>query len=72
MVSAVSAYLLMQRFGPAGIALGAAAAAWVNVSLNFTFLVRKLGPILRPVEHRSLAVTVVASIAAAWLNDVEV
>ncbi len=66
MVSAISAYLLMQRFGPAGIALGAAAAAWLNVSLNFTFLVRKLGPILRPVEHRNLGVTVIASIASAW------
>jgi putative peptidoglycan lipid II flippase len=55
-VSAGSAYLLMQRFGPAGIALGAAIAAYLNASLNLATLVRRVGSITGGVMQRWLAV----------------
>ena len=64
-VSAVSAYLLMQRFGPAGIALGAAIAAWVNSSLNFGLLSRRVGRILDAPERWAIAVAVLATAPAA-------
>jgi putative peptidoglycan lipid II flippase len=64
-VSAVSAYLLMQRFGPAGIALGAAIAAWVNSSLNFGTLSRRVGRILDASERNAIAVSVLSTVPAA-------
>jgi putative peptidoglycan lipid II flippase len=64
-VSAVSAYLLMQRFGPAGIALGAAIAAWVNASLNFGTLSRRVGRILDASERKAIAASVVSTVPAA-------
>lgn len=64
-VSAVSAYLLMQRFGPPGIALGAAIAAWVNSSLNFGTLSRRVGRILDAPGRKAIAVSVVSTVPAA-------
>ena len=64
-VSAVSAYLLMQRFGPAGIALGAATGAYLNMGLNFATLGKKLGRILRQDELRPIIVSVVATVPGA-------
>jgi putative peptidoglycan lipid II flippase len=64
-VSAVSAYLLMQRFGPAGIALGAAIGGYVNMSLNFATLERKLGRILGRDELRPIVISVIATLPAA-------
>ena len=55
-VSAGSAYLLMQRFGPAGIALGAAIAAYLNAGLNLATLARRVGSITGGVMQRWLAV----------------
>ncbi len=55
-VSAGSAYLLMQRFGPAGIALGAAIAAYLNAGLNLATLVRRVGSITGGMMQRWLAV----------------
>ena len=63
--SATSALLLMQRFGPAGIALGAAVGAYINVALNAWTLRRKLGTITTPIESRALAIAGGASAAAA-------
>lgn len=62
--SAALAYLLMQRFGPAGIALGASLAAYLNAGLLVRSLTRRLGPILGGGELRALVSTVLASIAA--------
>ncbi|UCF40847.1 MAG: murein biosynthesis integral membrane protein MurJ [Gemmatimonadota bacterium] len=64
-VSAVSAYLLMRRFGPAGIALGAAIAAWVNASLNFGALSRRVGRILDATERRAVTLSVISTVPAA-------
>jgi putative peptidoglycan lipid II flippase len=63
-VSAVGAYLLMQRFGPAGIALGAAIAAYVNASLNFATLSRKVGRILAASQRRAIALAAAAALPA--------
>lgn len=42
-LAALLAFLLMRRYGVAGIALGASAAAYVNVLLNVRGLTRRLG-----------------------------
>ncbi len=67
-VSAVSAYLLMQRFGPPGIALGAAIAAYLNMTLNFATLSRRVGRILDPDQRRAIALSVAAAVPAALLG----
>lgn len=64
-VSAGSAYLLMQSFGPAGIALGAAVGAYLNVSLNSLMLARRLGTIVAPGDGRLLVVVAGGAILAA-------
>jgi len=64
-VSAGSAYLLMQRFGPAGIALGAAIAAYLNSALNFARLEPRLGAILGSAERRWVLVSILATLPAA-------
>ncbi len=66
-VSAVSAFLLMQRLGPAGIALGAAIGAYLNLGLNFVTLTRKVGRILARAEHRAVALSVAAGVPAAFV-----
>jgi len=66
-VAAGSAYFLMQRLGPAGIALGAAIGAYVNVGLNFTALTRRVGRILGVVEHRAIALSIAATVPAAFV-----
>ncbi len=66
-VSAVSAFLLMQRFGPAGIALGAALAAYVNVSLNFATLVRRVGPVVDTAQARAVILGTLATLPAAFV-----
>jgi putative peptidoglycan lipid II flippase len=72
-VSAVSAYLLMQHFGPAGIALGAALGAYVNVSLNLATVVRRVGPIVDRRQARGvllgLGATLPAALAAGAVAD---
>ena len=57
------AALFMQRFGPAGIALGAALAAYVNVGLLTVSLGRRIGPLMGPTERRALLVTAVGALA---------
>jgi putative peptidoglycan lipid II flippase len=63
-VSAVSAFLLMKHFGPAGIALGAAIAAYLNSALNFTALGRRVGRILDPDDRKWIGVSTLALLPA--------
>jgi putative peptidoglycan lipid II flippase len=67
-VAAASAYFLMQRLGPAGIALGAAIGAYVNVGLNYTTLTHKVGRILSKAEYRPIALSIGASVPAAFVS----
>jgi putative peptidoglycan lipid II flippase len=63
-VSAGSAYVLMQRFGPAGIALGAAGGAYLNAGLNFWRLRTRLGDVLSSAGRRWILVSTMATIPA--------
>ena len=68
-LSASLAYLFMQFLGPAGIALGAATGAYVNVGLLLTRLTRRIGPITTPADRRALVTVLlggVTGVAAAW------
>jgi putative peptidoglycan lipid II flippase len=61
--------LLMQRYGPAGIAFGSALGAWVNVVLHLRDLDARIGAILGRVEWRAVAATLgaaAAATAAGW------
>jgi putative peptidoglycan lipid II flippase len=64
-VSATSAFLLMQELGPAGIALGAAAGAYVNVGLNAQRLSSKLGRLMHSTDVRDLSVSAAGCALAA-------
>lgn len=66
--SAGSAFLLMQRFGPAGIALGAAIGAYLNMTLNFFMLSRRFGRILDADARRAIAISVGAAVPAALVS----
>jgi putative peptidoglycan lipid II flippase len=63
-LSSALAYLLMRRYGPAGIALGSSLGAWVNVVLHVRDLNRRVGRVLALAEWRALAVTLAASALA--------
>ena len=63
-LAAALAVLFMQSLGVAGIALGSAVAAYLNMSLNYGYLVRRTGPILGPNERKAIAVTIAASLLA--------
>ncbi len=68
-VSAGSAFLLMQRYGPAGIALGASIGAYVNTSLNVWRLGARLGG-LRVLRTGATVVSLAGSglgTAGGWL-----
>ncbi len=58
------AVTLMQYLGVAGIALGSAIAAYVNLSLNYVFLERRTGPIVGRRERGSIVMTLGASLIA--------
>lgn len=64
-VSAVTAFLLMQRMGPEGIALGAAAGGYINMALNFGMLTRRTGRILDSSQRWHVALSVLATVPAA-------
>ncbi len=64
-LSGVLAYMLMRRFGPAGIALGSSLGATVNVVFHLRDLDARIGAILGRTEWRALAVSLVTSGAAA-------
>lgn len=63
-LSSLLAFLLMRRFGPAGIALGSSLGAWVNVVLHLRHLDRRIGTVLRRVDWRAFGVALVAAGAA--------
>jgi len=63
--AAASALLLMRYLGAAGIALGAAAGAYINALLNYAKLRSKLGSITGPLEIRALATVGLACTVAA-------
>jgi putative peptidoglycan lipid II flippase len=69
-VSATSAFLLMQHLGPAGIALGAAVGAYLNVALNSIMLRRRLGRFVTRKDTIALAVTALAALVAAGAGSV--
>jgi putative peptidoglycan lipid II flippase len=64
-VSASSGFALMQYFGPAGIALGAAIGAYLNVVLNSIKLRRRLGSFLARGDVRSFIVSAFSAVLAA-------
>jgi peptidoglycan biosynthesis protein MviN/MurJ (putative lipid II flippase) len=64
-LSIVSSYLLMQRLGPAGIALGASVAALTHMTVQLSLLRRRIGPVLDAAERRRTVLVVLASAAAA-------
>jgi putative peptidoglycan lipid II flippase len=65
--SAGSAFLLMQRLGPAGIGLGAAVGGWLNVVLNAGMLSRRTGRILDGPHRRHIAAGAVAIVPATLI-----
>jgi putative peptidoglycan lipid II flippase len=63
-LAATLAVALMQPLGVAGIALGSATAAYVNLSLNYAFLQRRTGRIMGVLERASIVMTLGASLIA--------
>jgi peptidoglycan biosynthesis protein MviN/MurJ (putative lipid II flippase) len=55
----------MQRFGPAGIALGAAVGGYLNVLLNAYLLQRRVGTIAGSTLWRSVLRSAVGALVAA-------
>jgi len=66
-VSAILSWLLMRRFGPAGIALGSSVGGTLNTVLNLRSLDRRIGTVLQPRDWRTLGIVVAAGLAAAAL-----
>ena len=64
-VSAGTGAALMQVLGPAGIALGAALGAYVNVTLLVIRLERRLGPIVGAGDRRPLAAVLLGATLGA-------
>ncbi len=71
LLSATGAFLLMQRFGVAGIALGTGIGAYANMLLNARALARRIGGLLDTHTRRALWTTVLgatpAALAGAWV-----
>src|SRR5207253_9887513 len=65
LVSGALAYVLMRRYGPAGIALGSSRGAWVNVVLHVRDLNRRVGRVLAFAEWRAFAAALLGSAVAA-------
>lgn len=66
-VSAILSWLLMRRFGPAGIALGSSVGGTLNTILHLRDLDRRIGTVLQPRDWRTLGIVVAAGLAAAAL-----
>jgi putative peptidoglycan lipid II flippase len=66
-LSAALEALLMQWLGPAGIALGAAVGAYVNVGLLTARLERRIGPVVTAGDRRPLVAVLLGATAAAGL-----
>ena len=63
-LAAVLAVVFMRFWGVAGIALGSATAAYVNLLLNYVYLERRTGSIIGQVERSSIVMTLGASLMA--------
>ncbi len=66
-VSGLLSWLLMRRFGPAGIALGSSIGGTLNTVLNLHYLDRRIGTVLHRADWRMLGMVVAAGGAAAAL-----
>jgi len=66
-VSAILSWLLMRRFGPAGIALGSSIGGTLNTVLHLRDLDRRIGTVLQRPDWRALGLVVAAAILAAGL-----
>jgi len=66
-VSAVLSWLLMKRFGPAGIALGSSIGGTLNTVLHLRDLDQRIGTVLQPRDWRNVAMIVLAGLGAAAL-----
>src|SRR3989442_1882952 len=66
-VSAILSWLLMRRFGPAGIALGSSIGGTLNTVLHLRDLDRRIGTVLQRPDWRALGMVVAAAILAAGL-----
>jgi putative peptidoglycan lipid II flippase len=64
MLSSGLAYLLMHRYGPAGIALGSSLGAWVNVILHLRDLDRRIGTVMSGRDWRAFATSLLAALVA--------
>jgi len=63
-LAAGSAYVLMHWLGPAGIGLGSAAGAYVNLGLHYRGLSRRVGRLLGPSTWPALGAALAASLGA--------
>ena len=66
-VSAILSWLLMRRFGPAGIALGSSIGGTLNTVFHLRDLDRRIGTVLQRPDWRALGMVVAAAILAAGL-----
>ena len=64
-VSGLLSWLLMRRFGPAGIALGSSVGGTLNTVLNLRGLDRRIGAVLQRSDWRALGLVVIAALIAA-------
>src|SRR2546430_3429141 len=64
-VSAILSWLLMRRFGPAGIALGSSIGGTLNTVLHLRDLDPRIGTVLQRPDWRALGMVVAAAILAA-------
>ena len=62
--AAGTAFVLMQWLGPAGIALGSSAGAYLNMGLNYRGLAHRVGRPLAKPEIRSLWTAIVGATLA--------
>jgi putative peptidoglycan lipid II flippase len=67
LMSTFLSWLLMRRFGPAGIAFGSSIAWTFNTVLHLYDLDRRVGTILQRIDWRTLALVVAAALVAAGL-----
>lgn len=63
-LSSTLAYLLMRRYGVAGIALGSSVGAWVNVVLHLKDLDARIGTVMRGADWRGFGISLAAAAAA--------
>jgi putative peptidoglycan lipid II flippase len=64
-LSSLLAFVLMHRFGPAGIALGSSLGAWVNVVLHLRHLDRRIGTVMGGTDWRAFGVALISAGAAS-------